>query len=59
MKHLDDLVLLIDRLISVFYGMLINVEKQVLSVSKQPSPTQIIIDQKQVENRNVSTIWLA
>jgi hypothetical protein len=61
-KYVDDLVLLaqeeavlqgvIERLIKfgICFGMEINVEKpKVMGISGQPSPIQIIIDQKQPE----------
>jgi ABC-type Fe3+/spermidine/putrescine transport system ATPase subunit len=51
MKRIDDLVHLIDRFISFF---LWNGNKcgktGVMRILKQPSSTQIIIDQKEVEN---------
>jgi hypothetical protein len=37
-----------------------NVEKtDVMRISRQPSPVQIMIDQKQPENVEFSTIWVA
>jgi hypothetical protein len=45
---------MIDRLIEIerCYGVEMNVEKEtkVMRISRQPSPIQIIIDQKQLEN---------
>jgi hypothetical protein len=62
-KYADDLVLLaeeekvlqdmINKLIEIgrSYGMEMNVEKtKVMSISRQPSPVKIIINQKQLEN---------
>ena len=63
MKYADELVLLakeeavlqgmIDRLteIGICYRMEMNVEKtKVIRISRQPSPLEIMIDQKQQEN---------
>jgi hypothetical protein len=44
---------MIDRLIEtgICFGMKVNVEKpKVMRISRQPSPIQIMIDQKQLEN---------
>jgi hypothetical protein len=44
---------MIDRLIETgrFYGMEINMGKRkVMRISRQPSPVQIMIDQRQAEN---------
>jgi hypothetical protein len=62
-KYADDLVLLareekvlqgmVDRLSEIgrCYGMELNVETtKVMRISRQPYPTQIMIDQKQLEN---------
>jgi hypothetical protein len=62
-KYADDLVLLareekvlqdmVDRLSEIgrCYGMEINVDKtKVMRISRQPAPTKIMIDQKQLEN---------
>jgi hypothetical protein len=62
-KYADDLVLLareenvlqgmFDRLIEIgrYYGMETNVEKaKAMEISRQPSPTKIMIDQKQLKN---------
>jgi hypothetical protein len=59
-KYAVDLVLLgkeetrmIDRLTEIgrWYGMEINVEKtKVMRILRQPSPVQVMIDQKQLEN---------
>jgi hypothetical protein len=62
-KYADDLMLLareenvlqgmVDRLIEIgrHYGMEMNVEKtKVMSISRQPAPMKIMIDQKQLEN---------
>ena len=63
MKYADDLVLLakeekvlrdmIDKFIEIgrCYGMEMNVEKtKVMRISRQPSPVNIMINQKQLEN---------
>jgi hypothetical protein len=62
-KYADDLVLpakeekvlqgMVDRLIEIGrrYGMEMNVEKtKVMKISRQPSPMNFMIDQKQLEN---------
>jgi hypothetical protein len=62
-KYADDLLLLakeetvlqgmVDRLIEIGkrYGMKMNVEKtKVLRISRQPSPIEIVTDQKQLKN---------
>jgi AmiR/NasT family two-component response regulator len=44
---------MIDRLIEIrrCYGMEMNVEKtKVMTISRQPSPIKVMIDQKQLEN---------
>ena len=63
MKYADELVLMakeetvlqgmIDKLneTAIYYGMEMNVEKtKVMSISRQPSPVTIKIDQNQLEN---------
>jgi hypothetical protein len=62
-KYADDFVLLakeeivlqdmIDKLIEIgrCYGMEMNVEKtKVMTISRQPLPVKLMIDQKQLEN---------
>ena len=42
------------------YGMEMNVEKtKVLRIARQPSPIQIMIDQKHRVMWNISTVWVA
>jgi hypothetical protein len=44
----------------ICYGMEINVEKtKVISISRQSSPLQIRIDEKQLEFGMFKTIWVA
>jgi hypothetical protein len=41
------------------YGKEMNVEKtKVMGISSQPSPVQIMIDQKQPENVEFPTMWV-
>jgi len=52
---------MIDKLIEIggCYGMEMNVEKtKVMSISRQPFPVKIMIDQKQLENVENLNIWL-
>jgi hypothetical protein len=71
-RYADDLVLLAkedtilqsmtDKLTEVRrgYGMETNVEKtKTMRISRQPTPLQIKIDNKSVENEKSSTIWVA
>jgi hypothetical protein len=44
----------------IYYGMEINVEKtKVISISRQSSPLQIRIDEKQLEFGMFRIIWVA
>jgi predicted regulator of amino acid metabolism with ACT domain len=71
-KYADDFVLLaeeeavlqglIDRLIEIgrYYGIEMNVEKcKVMTISRQPTPVQIITDQKELETVKYSNCLLA
>ena len=71
-KYADDLVLLakeekvlqdmFDKLIEIgrWYGMEMTVEKtKVMTISRQPFPVKIMIDQKQLEDVEFFNIWSA
>jgi hypothetical protein len=52
----------IDRLIGTgrCYGMEMNVGKnKVIRISRQPSPIQVMKDQRQMDMWNISNIWTA
>ena len=58
-KVLQDMI---DKLIEIggCYGMEMNVEKtKVMRISRQPFPVKTMIDQKQLENVEFLTNWLA
>jgi hypothetical protein len=53
---------MIDRRIEMgrFYGMEMNAEKaEVIRISRQPSPVQILTDEKNWRMWIISTIWVA
>jgi hypothetical protein len=74
-KYADDLVLLakektvlqgmINKLteIGCCYGKEMNVDRweeaKIMRIATQPSPLQIMTDQKQLEMWNISTTWVA
>jgi hypothetical protein len=53
---------MVDRLteIGICSGMDMNVEKtKVMIISRQPSPVQTVIDQKQLENEECFNVYVA